>query len=125
MDIGKRAKELFETYSDAVGGVAVSGKPIPAWDDVGFSVQSGWMAVARASSPPSTEDGFLGGWQSTLTPRQKQQVAWAVMYDTEVYRHGANGHNDLMLISTLADKLDSYEDTINRLLESYREQRDK
>lgn len=46
------AGELYETYSDAVGGVAYNGDPLPKWAE--FSVDEnktkqagGWRAVAE------------------------------------------------------------------------------
>lgn len=124
MDYGHKGKELFQAYCDAVGGVTYDGKEIQSWEDVTYQVREGWIAVARTAFPQSDGESFMGGWRADLEPRRKLQISWAAMYDTSAYRHGANGHNDLLLISWLSDKLDSYENTIERLLEDYRANRD-
>lgn len=41
------ARATFEAYRDAVGGVNFAGAPIPDWDDLGDTVQKGWIAAAR------------------------------------------------------------------------------
>ncbi|MFI6700325.1 hypothetical protein ACIBJC_15330 [Streptomyces sp. NPDC050509] len=35
-------------YSESTGGRTHDGRPIPAWDDLGASVQAAWIAAATA-----------------------------------------------------------------------------
>jgi hypothetical protein len=45
----ERGKLAYDAYSKEVGGVsAVTGDTLPAFDDTGEVVQSGWIAAAAA-----------------------------------------------------------------------------
>lgn len=55
----KLAGELYETYCEAVGGVAFNGDKLPAWAD--FKIDpakqkqaAGWIAAARKALPTAT-----------------------------------------------------------------------
>ena len=58
-----------------------------------------------------------GGWQAQLSPRNYKEMLFARTYASE-YRHGTAGHNRLMLISYMADRLDIYERAIICLREN-------
>lgn len=45
-------------------------------------------------------------WLDTLDDRQRQEIALARLYDTPTFRHGTTGHQQLILISRLAQLLD-------------------
>ncbi|MFG2780836.1 hypothetical protein ACGFY7_23650 [Streptomyces prunicolor] len=38
----------YLAYSEAVGGLTHDGRPMPAWDDLGETVQGGWIAGAAS-----------------------------------------------------------------------------
>lgn len=38
----------FEAYRDEVGGLSVTGTPIPDWEDLGDRIRLGWCAAAEA-----------------------------------------------------------------------------
>ncbi|MEW1719770.1 hypothetical protein [Streptomyces sp. NPDC093109] len=48
------------TYSASTGGLTHDGRPIPAWDDLGDTVQTAWIAaavaVARAVTAPTEQE---------------------------------------------------------------------
>lgn len=44
-------------------------------------------------------------WREQLTERERMQIAWAETYAAS-FRHGATGHNDMLLIARLAELLD-------------------
>ncbi len=52
------ARASFEAYCDAVGGRNYAGDPIPAWDDLGSTVQEGWIA--------STEFAYGTGFRDAV-----------------------------------------------------------
>jgi hypothetical protein len=45
-DLGQIA---YLAYSDAVGGTTHDGRPMPAWEDLGETVQGGWTAAAASA----------------------------------------------------------------------------
>lgn len=56
-------------------------------------------------------------WRDQFDTRQQTEIAWAQLYTNEVgpdgkprWKHGANGHNDLVIIGTMATFLDSLTD---------------
>lgn len=55
-------------------------------------------------------------WFKVLNDRDQKRIKFALLYDTDEFRHGANGHNDLMLISRLATLVKDSTDTIELLL---------
>ena len=56
-----------------------------------------------------------GGWEAQLSTRDYKEVLFAKTYAMQ-YRHGTAGHNRLMLIAQLAERLDMYEATIKNCL---------
>lgn len=42
------AKVAFTAYGRATGGKTHDGKPIPAWEDLGPTVQTAWEVAAEA-----------------------------------------------------------------------------
>ena len=52
----------------------------------------------------------------TLTERDKQEIRFAQMYSTQ-FGHGTAGHNRLMVIAKLADRLESQEPVCPRCKE--------
>ena len=41
------ARQMFDAYNEAAGGITWDGKPIPPFDAVGLKVQANWRAAAR------------------------------------------------------------------------------
>lgn len=41
------AREMFDAYNQAAGGLTWDGKPIPPWDATGPKVQANWRAAAQ------------------------------------------------------------------------------
>ena len=44
------ARTAFAAYTAAVGGTTHDNRPIPSWEHLGPTVQSGWVAAAAAVS---------------------------------------------------------------------------
>lgn len=44
--------------------------------------------------------------KESFDERQQKEITFAKVYDTDTYRHGTNGHNDLIIISKLATLID-------------------
>lgn len=54
------ARETFEAYTHAVGGVNFAGDPIPGWDAVGEKVQQGWIAATKHAYAVGYNDADSG-----------------------------------------------------------------
>mgnify|MGYP000903260148 CR=1 FL=1 len=53
----KLAKHLYEAYCEHTGGKsAVTGHPLPKWDDVAPAVRDAWHATAKAAAAFSADD---------------------------------------------------------------------
>ncbi|MGY4960365.1 hypothetical protein [Streptomyces sp. 900105245] len=52
-DLGTTA---YLAYSEATGGITHDGRPMPAWEDLGETVQGAWIAAAVAVAEHSTGD---------------------------------------------------------------------
>lgn len=44
----------YLAYSEATSGVTHDGRPMPAWDDLGDTVQGAWIAAAAAVTEHTT-----------------------------------------------------------------------
>lgn len=54
----KLAKHLYEAYCEHTGWKsAVTGHPLPKWDDVAPAVREAWHAAAKAAAAFSSDDG--------------------------------------------------------------------
>lgn len=49
-------------------------------------------------------------WYQRLDERQQKEIRLAVVYATQ-FAHGTTGHNQLMLLAKMAERLSRYEDT--------------
>lgn len=47
------AQAAYKAYGDHTGGLTYDGRPMPAWDDLGPTVQAAWTAAA--ASPAATQ----------------------------------------------------------------------
>ncbi|WP_318202976.1 hypothetical protein [Streptomyces sp. SCL15-4] len=52
-DLGQVA---YLAYSEATGGLTHDGRPMPAWDDLGDTVQGAWIAAAAAVAAHTVDD---------------------------------------------------------------------
>ncbi|MFH9403247.1 hypothetical protein ACH4JS_26380 [Streptomyces sp. NPDC017638] len=52
-DLGQVA---YLAYSEATDGLTHDGRPMPAWDDLGDTVQGAWIAAAAAAAAAHTAD---------------------------------------------------------------------
>lgn len=50
-------------------------------------------------------------WFNELETRQQDQVRFSRLYARD-FHHGADGHNNMMIIARLAEKLDEYEERL-------------
>lgn len=44
----ERAQRAYAAYGHATGGLTFDGRPMPAWDDLGETIQQAWTAAAQA-----------------------------------------------------------------------------
>lgn len=54
------AKTAYAAYGETTGGKNYRGEPMPAWDELGDTIQRAWTAAARAvfkaaTTPPRSE----------------------------------------------------------------------
>lgn len=86
-----------------------------------------WLAAAarhfslaakrETTNSTSTDDGLLDRlWFLSLDARQQKQVQFSRLYARD-FQHGADSHNNMVIIDALSRKLDEYEDTIAALSE--------
>lgn len=54
------ARDTFEAYCAAVGGVNIAGGLIPAWSELGENVQRGWIASAKCAYSAGYRDADGG-----------------------------------------------------------------
>lgn len=60
-------------------------------------------------------------WLLILEDRQRKQVLWSQLYtqrnegNQPLFEHGDTGHNDKIIISKMAAKLNEYESELRRL----------
>ncbi|MCZ0207892.1 hypothetical protein OZK63_20995 [Streptomyces sp. UMAF16] len=52
-DLGQAA---YLAYSEATDGLTHDGRPMPAWDDLGDTVQGAWIAAAAAVTVYTADD---------------------------------------------------------------------
>ncbi|MFE9906402.1 hypothetical protein [Streptomyces achromogenes] len=52
-DLGQVA---YLAYSEATSGLTHDGRPMPAWDDLGDTVQGAWIAAAAAVADHTADD---------------------------------------------------------------------
>lgn len=56
-------------------------------------------------------------WFDEFDERQQQQIRFSRLYARE-FHHGANGHNDMMIIAKMAELLDELERQVKDLKEN-------
>ncbi len=93
---GQRA---FEAYCGAMDGITYDGKPIPIWQNLPDNVKVAWQTAAQANNPVTV-------WLNNFDERQRAQISFARLYASN-YHHGADGHNNMLIISKMADLLDA------------------
>ncbi len=49
-------------------------------------------------------------WLDKFDERQQKQIKLARLYDAPDFRHGADGHNNMLIISKMASLLDAAEE---------------
>lgn len=59
LDMHDLAKIAYRAYGGAVGGKNHRGEPMPAWDDLGESIQTAWEVAAEAVARAAI--GHTGG----------------------------------------------------------------
>lgn len=60
----------YLAYSEAVGGTTHDGRPMLAWDDLGETVQGGWIAAAAAAA----DHAAVGDQAAAAEAEQEQQA---------------------------------------------------
>ena len=71
------------------------GLPMPKWEDLTDTIRAAWENAAA-----SVNDGWFGH----LDDRQQSQVRFAIIYARD-FHHGADGHNNMMIIAKMAELL--------------------
>lgn len=71
------------------------GLPMPKWEDLTDTIRAAWEAAAAV-----TNDGWFGQFDK----RQQDQIRFAVIYARD-FHHGADGHNNMMIIAKMAELL--------------------
>lgn len=46
----------YLAYSEATGGLTHDGRPMPAWEDLGETIQGAWIATATAVAARTGEE---------------------------------------------------------------------
>lgn len=54
-------------------------------------------------------------WIKDFDERQQKEIAFCLIYDTGQYRHGTQGHNDMVIIARMARLLDTYQAELERI----------
>lgn len=84
MDDQELAQVAYAAYGEATGGKNYQGEPMPAWADLGDTIQGAWRAAAQAASAtrkpaefagvvdiqwpaPSSPNAVLPGWGITIS----------------------------------------------------------
>ena len=73
-------------------------------------------AVAQEQLTPLVAP--IRAWQSVLDERQRKQVAFSRVY-AEQFGHGADGHNNMLIIAAMANLLDTLEGNTIELYNNY------
>ena len=99
-------KSLGEIAYDAYGATTdhknYQGLPMPTWENLTDKIREAWEnAAAKAAEQSPAPDSW---WFSNFDERQQAQIRFALLYARE-FHHGANGHNDMMIIAKMADLL--------------------
>jgi hypothetical protein len=53
-DLGPRA---YAAYSEVTGGLTHDGRQMPAWEELGETIQTAWMAAARVAFAAGVDGG--------------------------------------------------------------------
>ncbi len=116
MDYELNGRLAFEAYANKLNWVSVTSAKIPQWDYLSKEVRDGWIAAAQAVKP-SVELSKDTSWMDSFDDRQRKHILWCMAYDQDEFRHGADGHNAMIIISKMADRLVSSNEVIARLLQ--------
>lgn len=58
------AQAAYRAYGDHTGGVTYNGRPMPAWDGLGPTIQGAWIAAAGAG--PAVPTQTRHPWRATV-----------------------------------------------------------
>lgn len=100
---GQRA---YMAYGEKVGGKNYQGLPMPAWENLTPLIRDAWeAAVNEASIVEPIPDPV---WFQHFDERQRNQIRFSRLYASQ-FGHGADGHNNMLIISQMASLLDTAE----------------
>ena len=96
----------YDAYGRTVDYKNYQGLSMPAWKDLTPIIRQGWENAAREmqGNPPIPDPA----WFSAFDERQQNQIRFARLYAVK-FHHGADGHNNMMIIAQMADLLDKTE----------------
>jgi hypothetical protein len=100
---GQRA---YDAYCKVVDYKNYQGLPVPTWENLSDKIREAWEAAGESATnrPPIPNRA----WFEKFDERQQQEIRFSRLYARE-YHHGANGHNDMMIIAKMAELLDASE----------------
>lgn len=98
----------YQAYGQVTDFKNYQGLPMPEWADLTAIIRAAWEAAAQRIIDATIvvhahqdENWFMGEFDE----RQKSQINFSRLYAAD-YHHGADGHNNMMIIAKMADLLD-------------------
>lgn len=95
IDMPTPGEYAYIAYGATTDHKNYQGLPMPAWADLTDKIREAWENAAT-----SVNDG----WAGHLDERQLSQVRFSIIYARD-FHHGADGHNNMMIIAKLVELL--------------------
>lgn len=97
-------EQAYDAYGETTDHKNYQGLSMPAWEDLTDKIREAWDNAANrvAGRPPIPDPA----WLSSFDERQQNQIRFARLYARE-FHHGADGHNNMLIIAKMAELLDA------------------